>query len=275
MAKVALKLQVIFEILASTFCVVVTGVQLGVLDYYFVFYLKNDLWLLWIILDAVVVSVLCEDESNIRYAFVAWLVYSVILSAKICVIILLVEPVISKHELLGPNSLKFVLSLSALIYLLLVLSHHFNRIDGPRQIYLSYLASSITLDIMDSVLFLQLLIDKHRNLAINRNFSLQMFILALACFNFILPMFSLFKLRYRIGLPRWVPLPYEKVYSLFYFLTVNLPYLIIRARVYSSAEVSNDAYFFIIKNVVMVIVGIRELWVSFILRKSTVHSVDE
>lgn len=46
-------------------------------------------------------------------------------------------------------------------------------------------------------------------------------VLFFACLNFVLPTFALFKLRYSKGLPSWVCLPYEKLYTLVYFLVVN------------------------------------------------------
>uniref|UniRef100_A0A915JZ18 Uncharacterized protein n=1 Tax=Romanomermis culicivorax TaxID=13658 RepID=A0A915JZ18_ROMCU len=135
-------------------------------------------------------------------------------------------------------------------------------LNSPRQTYLSYLASGITLDVIDSVLFLQLLIDPELKDSSKKHTFLPGAIIFFACFNFVLPTFALFKLRYTRRLPHWMPLPYEKLYTLFYFLTVNLPFLIIRAYVWQKDK--NDVSIFIVKNFVMVILAFREVWVSYL-----------
>lgn len=280
------KLQLSLELTSFFLCLITIIGQLGLLDYYFVDYLNDKLWLLWIIADVAVLAVMvwllviaikynrrcmkerCTDDANVKFAFVAWFVYSIVLSAKIAVILRTFADQIKGEKLFGPTAFKIILALSAIIFLFLVLSHHYTQLNSPRQMYLSYLASSVTLDVIDSVLFLQLLIDPDQGKeTVDNNFALQISILVLACFNFILPTFALFKLRYSRGLPRWVPLPYEKLYTLFYFLTVNVPYLVIRAYVWKKDR--NDVSIFIVKNVIMVILAFREVWVSFLAWKQS------
>lgn len=55
--------------------------------------------------------------------------------------------------------LQLTLSLTAVIFLLMVESHHYTQLASPRQLYLTYLATAVTLDILDSILFLDLLWD--------------------------------------------------------------------------------------------------------------------
>lgn len=274
------KVQMSLELTSFLLCLATIIAQFGLLDYIFVYYLKEKLWLLWIIADVAVLAVMiwllviaikynrrcmkerCTDDANVKFAFVAWLVYSLVISAKIAVMFRTFHTELKSEEIFGPTSLKIILALSAVIFLFLVLSHHYTQLNSPRQMYLSYLASSVTLDVIDSVLFLQLLIDPQVKDSVNGNYPLKISILFFACFNFILPTFALFKLRYRKGLPRWVPLPYEKLYTLFYFLTVNVPYLVIRGYVWQKDR--NDVSIFIVKNCVMVILAFREVWVSFL-----------
>uniref|UniRef100_A0A5S6QXY6 WD_REPEATS_REGION domain-containing protein n=1 Tax=Trichuris muris TaxID=70415 RepID=A0A5S6QXY6_TRIMR len=207
----------------------------------------------------------CADDSNIRYAFLGWLAYSLVLSVKICIIFKMVIQHLKTSDLFGPGTLELTLSASALIFLLLVLSHHFNNPRSPRQLFLSYLASTVTLDVIDSIVFLKLLIDPVRRQLMADHPGLDTGILFLACFNFVLPTFCLFKLRYNFGLPTWVPLPYEQFYSLMYFITVNLPFLLIRIFVVSDPDSPiTGGSVFMIKNVIMLVIGVREAWVAYI-----------
>lgn len=68
------------------------------------------------------------------------------------------------------------------------------------------------------------------------SFALEIAILVLACFNFALPTFALVKLTFK-RMPRFIPLPYEKLYSLVYVATVNVPFLVIRAYLWRYVEV--------------------------------------
>ncbi|KFD48752.1 hypothetical protein M513_10382 [Trichuris suis] len=267
------KVQLTFELIAFVLCFLCTGCQLGALDYFILHSLKDNLWLLLIILDVGVLACFlwllgiavryqttcsrapCYDDSNIRYAFLGWLAYSLVLSAKICIIFKMVIQHLKATELMGPGALELTLSSSALIFLLLVLSHHFSNPKSPRQMYLSYLASTVTLDVIDSIVFLKLLIDPIRRQLMADHPALQTGILFLACFNFVLPTFCLFKLRYNFGLPKWLPLPYEQFYSLMYFITVNLPFLLIRIFVVSDPDSPiTGGSVFMVKNVVMLLV---------------------
>lgn len=292
--------QLICELIAFILCVLITSAQLGLIDFYFVHHGQTLLWLLWIVADCLVIAVMCwllhfainysrrclkrpcasDDDENIQYAFVVWLVYSLVLLAKIATFFpiysakLIPLPVENETDLAraekppilwGPITLKFILALSAVIFLLLVLSHHYNRLNKPRANYLSYLSSAISIDLLDSVLFLELLVEPAIASKLEANPFLKAVILILACFNFVLPTFSLFKLRYRKGLPSWVPLPYEKLYALFYLLFVNVPYLVIRA--YLWRQVRRDVSIFLMKNLIMITVGMRDVWMSFLLWK--------
>jgi hypothetical protein len=61
--------------------------------------------------------------------------------------------------LFNRNLYKLNLAMSALIFLFLVEAHHYTQLNSPRQMYLAYLESAITLDILDSIIFLNLLWD--------------------------------------------------------------------------------------------------------------------
>uniref|UniRef100_A0A915JYU1 Transmembrane protein n=1 Tax=Romanomermis culicivorax TaxID=13658 RepID=A0A915JYU1_ROMCU len=95
------KIQMSLELLAFFLCLLTIVGQFGLLDYYFVLYMNDKIWWLWIIADLLVLAIMtwllyiafnyskkcmresCSDDSNVRYAFLAWLCYSTVLSVKV------------------------------------------------------------------------------------------------------------------------------------------------------------------------------------------------
>jgi len=157
-------------------------------------------------------------------------------------------------------------------------------LNSPRQLYLSYLENAITLDLLDSIYFLDLLWQAQTR---KWNLELVIFILILvfACVNFVLPTFALLKLRY-VRMPSWIILPYEKLYALIYVLLVNVPYLAIRIYLYiilvdpasyqftfdtnvqpalqvsntSTTAVDYDIQIFVFKNIIMIYIALKEIY---------------
>jgi hypothetical protein len=64
---------------------------------------------------------------------------------------------IPETGLFGRNIFKLNLALAAVVFLFLVEAHHYTQLNSPRQLYLSYLENAITLDLLDSIYFLDLL----------------------------------------------------------------------------------------------------------------------
>jgi len=165
-------------------------------------------------------------------------------------------------KLFDDHLFRLGLSLSILIFLFLLESHHYTPVLSPRQLYITYLVTAICLDLVDTIYFLDLLWQ-----AMKDNWNLQLWlditILALACVNFILPTFALMKLRFG-RFPKYF-LVSDKVWALLYVLLVNGPYLGIRIYLYVLLEFEKrgkhyDASIFMIKNVAMIYLAIRELW---------------
>lgn len=275
------KLQFSFELAAFIVCLLLVIIQQCFLNYYFIHFTEEKQWFWWVAIDAIVVVVMIwliifaikynrqhkkqftSADADVPYAFAAWAIYAIVLSIKMALIFRLIVNKMDKNDSFGFRTLQIILGLSAIIFLFLVWSHHYTTHNSPRQIYLNYLSSSVTLDIIDSISFLQLLNDNAIGASANDNQFLQCTILFFACLNFILPTFALLKLRDgKKLLLRWVPLPYDKFYTLLYFLTVNVPYFVI--RLYFWAKTNNDVSIFVIKNVVMVLLAIREVWLAFL-----------
>lgn len=200
---------------------------------------------------------MCQDDANLRFAFIVWFFYSMVLCGKLALSFYTFVPILNTQDLWGINVYRLILTISCIIFLLLVLSHHYTKLSSPRQQYLSYLASSVTLDILDSIQFLNFLFDPKLKDRINT--TMEILVLVFACINFVLPTFALMRLRYR-KIPRWLPIHFNEFYTLLYFLIVNLPYLVLRVLIWQNID--SDVSTFIVKNVLMILLGLRELWIA-------------
>ena len=178
------KTRMVLDVTAFVACLVLTMAQLAILDYYFIHYLKDEVWYAWVAGDVAVLGAfiaclvvavrynqrcmeeVCSSDANIKYAWLAWLVYSCVLAGKVAVTFRLYHDDISTDlgftsvdQVFGRHMYKLTLSLTAVIFLLMVESHHYTALASPRQLYLTYLATAVTLDVLDSILFLDLLWD--------------------------------------------------------------------------------------------------------------------
>lgn len=295
--------RMIRKLISLLICFVLMLIQLGFLNFYFIKYTAEPRWYCWILADLLVVGVMlyliihailynyrclngaCASEANLQYAFVGWLVYSCVVSAKILTAVYVYAGLITISHEFGLQAYRLTLSASAVIFLMLVLSHHYHKLNSPRQTYISYLASAVTLDILDSILFLDLLYNPKLTGFITG--GLRAAVVIFACVNFVLPTFGLLKLRYGTSLPHLAFLPYEKLYNMLYFMLVNIPYLgnnwlliislftnakcpILVIRIYLVQYVEDfNVNIFITKNVIGTVVGIRELWMSYLLYKES------
>lgn len=279
------KLQFSFDLASFFVCLMLSVVQQSLLDYYFVHYTHEKHWLWLVVADAAVVAVMiwlvifalkhnrrsmnecCTEDADLPYAYLVWAIYSIVLSVKIALIYrLFAEQIAANRETFGIRTLQLILSLSAIVFLFLVLSHHYTTHNSPRQTYLNYLSSTVSFDVIDSVSFLQLLTNDATKQSLNEEtYALKHVILFFACFNFVLPTFALLKLRYSKRFPIWMPLPDEKMYGLLYYLSVNAPYLAIRCYIWGTSDTEVSA--FIIKNIIMVLLGVRELWLAILYWK--------
>lgn len=195
---------------------------------------------------------------NLKFGYVVWLLYSSLTSAKI---------IFAAYKL--PNNVtlnqayRLSLCLSAMVFLLLVMSYHFHQVDHHLQTYLSFLVSTVTLDICDSVQILDLLYQPHLIKVIS---TVKIVTLVLVTINFVLPTAALFDLQLR-EFP-FTRLPWDKLYSLSYILVVNVPYLCLRLYIWATDNhpqtitTPESGVIFLVKNVIMIIVATRDIWMS-------------
>ncbi|XGW31357.1 hypothetical protein V3C99_009935 [Haemonchus contortus] len=274
------------DIFSFIICLALIIIQLGLIDYYYLTVLSDRIWYSWIGADALVIVVMlwllvlalkynqtqmeevCSVDGKVKFAWIGWLVYSLVLVGKVatCFRLFYSElppgPLDNNDKLFDDHLFKLGLSLSVLIFLFLLEAHHYTPLMSARQLYITYLATAICLDLVDNIYFLDLLWQSLKD-GWNLPMWLDITILTVACVNFVMPTFALLKLRFG-RFPRLLYIS-DKVWSLLYVLIVNGPFLGLRIYLYILLEVQQrgrhyDPSLFAVKNIAMIYLAMRELW---------------
>jgi len=208
----------IYHVLCRIVCIATLAVQLGILDFYLTHY-NNLLWLLWLIADVVVLSLFLftlthsylylekrpimpsnQHTSMRRYfgelplTYVSWFIYAVVLSAKVCCLYALPDSIVlrlNEKYFFGPNMLRTAISLASIVIYMLVLTSHDARLHSKQNIFIQSVVGSMYLDVLDTSEFLGTLRDES---LVIQQYHLDRAILAITCFNFILPTEGLYAL---------------------------------------------------------------------------------
>ncbi|KAK8379387.1 hypothetical protein O3P69_019350 [Scylla paramamosain] len=193
-----------------------------------------------------------------------WLVYTALMVAKICVIFLSEIPnTISTDAFLSPQLLKITISMTALVFGLLVEGQSawdsataLREDVKAREAYIRALSHGTALETLDTVAFLSLLTQSESALVLP--LSLERLILALACINLFLPAVALLKLSHsdygRGRLNRIIP----PVYKLIHLWLTNVSFMVI--RIYLWAGLSASVSPFLVKNIYHIFAVLREVW---------------
>jgi hypothetical protein len=198
-----------------------------------------------------------EDyPDELPYAFVAWLAYaSITLVPEVAVIFKNYADNLEDVKVYGQNVLKVALCITPIIFLLLVNAHHNASPHSSRKWYVDKLTGGVTLDLMDSIDFLDILFLD--DFAINLPKQLENAIIAFACINFFLPTLALLELSVNKFDGQVRPVSFQVLYSMSYILLVNLPFFTIRSILWFKYE--QDVSVFIAKNIIMTIIYVMDI----------------
>jgi len=225
----------IYHILGRIVCIATLAVQLGILDYYLVYH-NNLLWLLWMIADAVVLTlflfttivsyrylakrpIIPPNQTVLRYlgelplTYISWCVYAIILSAKVCCLYALPDSILlelNEKYFFGPNMLRTAISLASIVIYMLVLTSHDARSHSKQNVFIQSIVGSVYVDVLDTSEFLGTLRDES---LVIQQYHLDRAILAIACFNFILPTEGL----YMLARKHFGKTPVSKKYDALFF----------------------------------------------------------
>ena len=264
------------SLLAKFGCIVVIIFQGFLLNKYLTLSENNEKWWAWYIADAIVVGVWTfilfylhkkfkqkfldevdgEDPTKfpdeIKYAFIAWIIYVSLLLPRIVIIFRKNPPILNEKDFFGPNFLKVSLACTPLVFLLMIFGYHNGKADPDRKIYISSLASSVTLDLFDSMDLLELLFEPK---GVPNSFLMST--LVFACINLFLPTMALYELFVNKFSGRVPGFSFKIAYVCAYIFLVNLPNLILRSFLWHSHDA--DVSVLIMKNVMCILIGINEI----------------
>lgn len=198
-----------------------------------------------------------EDyPDELPYAFVAWLAYiSITLVPEVAVIFKNYADDLEDVKIYGQNILKVALCITPILFLLLVNSHHNARPHSTRKWYVDKLTGGVTLDLMDSIDFLDILF--LNDFAINLPKELENAIIAFACINFFLPTLALLELSVNKFDGQVRPVSFQVLYSLSYIILVNVPFFTIRLILWFGYN--QDVSVFIAKNIIMTFIYVMDI----------------
>lgn len=189
--------------------------------------------------------------------FYIWMVYAVLLVAKVSIIFKSEIPnKIQTSDVMSPQLLKIILSSSCIIFALLVEGQTIVGANSEREIYIRSLAQSTSMEILDSVTFLSLLIQSESGFLFPD--YLENVIIAFACMNFLLPGIALIKLSRSNYGHSAVCLISSIVYKMSHLWLINFSYLIIRIHLWAGLSVSVSP--FIIKNLCNIFIIMKSVW---------------
>jgi len=207
----------IYHILGRIILIATLAVQFGILDYYLIHY-NSLLWSLWLIADVVILLLFVftviisyrhlerrptKPQTNppsrqhfgeLPLTYVSWLVYSIILSAKVCCLYALPDSIVlqlNEKYFFGPNMLRTAISLASIVIYMLVLTSHDARSHSRQNAFIQTIVGSVYLDVLDTSEFLGTMRDES---LVIRQYHLDRAILALTCINFVLPTEGLYML---------------------------------------------------------------------------------
>ena len=253
------------HIFARILCVLVIAAQGWILNYYMA-HTYGAIWWAWTVADVFVIAVFIiafivsyqylktgRNHTVVRdgalpLGYVAWIVYSIFLVVKIIIIFQTIAETLVEEDFFGPNTLKFALALAAVVYLLLLTTHHETEPDCDRKAYIYSITGSVVGDIFDSIEILNVLFISESR--IMPTFELHKCILAFSCFNLMLPALPLVVLsKSRFGRGSLSD-KVKVMHKFLYLVAVNIPFLIIRMVLWHVQNVNVSV--FLTKNLVMV-----------------------
>ena len=263
------------NLLPRIIALVLLTIQVALLDYFLVKH-QNAKWLAWVVTGVFVLAVwtmamlsstipMCDlfrgwlvknpKGNDFTATYVAWLVYAVHLIPQVATIFKMFADQLDKDSFLNPNFLKLTLSITPMLFVCLVHSHHKTRESFARKTYVQILVSSVTLDLFDSVEILEYLFDKEFISS-----SVEIAIIVFSCINFCLPVLALYELKTnKFRETGQVPaISFKLLYVLSFLCFVNIPFLVIRAYLWHTFKL--DVSILIAKNILGIIFGFTEIY---------------
>ncbi len=211
-----------------------------------------------------------SEGGDLPLGYMAWFLYSLLLAVRVGIIFEDCVEYLDEENVFGPNTLKVMIALSGIIFILLVCTHHDAESSSPRYTFIQNIMHSVTLDILDTVTILNLLFVQESKIFFT--FSMHRVINGIACINLIIPTMPLIVLsRTRFG-EKSMSSNLKTAHTFLNLCVVNLPMFIIRMYVWH--QLNKDISVFVVKNVLGICFTIRGLAQHMCTAKDSTDGVD-
>lgn len=267
-----IKLRNLLPRIVSLFLLVL---QAALLDYFLVTH-HSLKWLSWLTTDVFIIIVwtmamlgstipICSlfrgwlvknpKGNDFTATYIAWLAYAVHFIPQVATIFNTFAHELDREEFFNPNFLKLTLSITPMLFVCLVYSHHKSRESFARKTFVQILVSSITLDLFDSVEMLEYLFDKEFI-----SHPVEILIIVFSCINFCLPVFALYELKNNeFRETGQVPaVSFKLLYVLSFLCFVNIPFLVIRTYLWHAFNL--DVSILFAKNILGIYFGLADIY---------------
>ncbi|XP_067684202.1 transmembrane protein 121B-like [Haliotis asinina] len=257
---------------ARIFCILLLFTQGGILDYFMAKYQTQASWA-WITFDLVNVGIFIasfiisrrhlalqkagdEKTEAFTMGWLAWLVYSVSLVARMAIACNKFSFKLSEDTFFGPNTFKTSLALASCVFILLLMSHHDAPPASERRRYIEELTGTVVFDVLDTVDVLEVMFDKSsRDMFLP---GLQQIILAVAGLNLIIPTVPLITLSLTNFGYKKMPKRLVALHKLLVVLVVNVPNLLVRLVLWHGFSVGISP--FMLKNLILICIVMYEFY---------------
>ena len=273
----ACKNKVTVENVSKCLCVVLLVLQSCILDYYLV---ENHslAWIGFVVVDVVIIIIwivalyiafkqyrrqthaanneIRASPDELRVAFVAWLVYAVGYTIQISFIFKTFAHKLENAEtttIFGQNMLKLSLTITPMLFLLLIHAHHDAAPNTRRKYYIEKISGGVTIDLMDSIEILEILFTD-----LNLPPDFENTIIAFACINVFLPTLALHALKQKkLWHGHGGLFPSKVLYNFCYICLVNVPFFVIRVLLWASYK--QDVSVFLAKNIILIVMNLWDI----------------
>lgn len=197
-----------------------------------------------------------NKDDEIKFAFVAWIVYTVHLVPQIATLFKMKTRVFDDENLaFGGNTLKMNLCLTPMLFLFLIYAHHDAKSHSRRKYYLEKITAAVTLDLFDSVEMLEYLFERG-----SLPTEVETAILVFSCMNIFLPTFALFELKYNKfhDSGEVSPISFRFIYIFSFMFFVNVPFFVLRMILWHKYHL--DISVLLAKNALAITLGVLEIF---------------
>ncbi|XP_077980535.1 uncharacterized protein LOC144435786 [Glandiceps talaboti] len=194
--------------------------------------------------------------DELRFIYVCWLAYACCLVPRVAYIFKTIAEPLTEAEKFGPNTLKMTISVSAILFLFLVFTHHDVEPNTTRQHYIAFLTGSVTFDLLDTCQLLDMLFVTETGILLT--WEIENAIISFACINLFLPVLALVELRENSKDGKTTSRWFKFIYSVCHIFLTNLPYFVIRSHLWHGRNSGVSTY--LTKNVIMIVLDVHEFF---------------